>query len=85
MMRLKATRIKRYFPDELKNGSGNVLHHRDKSNKTMNIRLIWNRRDGVGHSPGARLAAFQRQGHLTRINDILSNLMEAERRIGSGR
>jgi uncharacterized protein (DUF4415 family) len=25
------------------------------------------------------------QGHLTRINDILSNLMEAERRIGSGR
>jgi len=25
------------------------------------------------------------QGHLTRINDILSNLMEAERRIASGR
>ena len=25
------------------------------------------------------------QGHLTRINDILANLMEAERRIGSGR
>jgi uncharacterized protein (DUF4415 family) len=25
------------------------------------------------------------EGHLTRINDILSNLMEAERRIGSGR
>jgi uncharacterized protein (DUF4415 family) len=28
---------------------------------------------------------FQRQGHLTRINDILSNLMEAEGRIGAGR
>jgi uncharacterized protein (DUF4415 family) len=25
------------------------------------------------------------KGHLTRINDILSNLMEAERRIGAGR
>jgi uncharacterized protein (DUF4415 family) len=25
------------------------------------------------------------QGHLTRINDILANLMEAERRMGSGR
>jgi uncharacterized protein (DUF4415 family) len=25
------------------------------------------------------------EGHLTRINDILSNLMDAERRIGSGR
>ncbi len=25
------------------------------------------------------------EGHLTRINDILSNLMEAERRTGSGR
>jgi hypothetical protein len=25
------------------------------------------------------------EGHLTRINDILANLMEAERRIGSGR
>lgn len=25
------------------------------------------------------------EGRLTRINDILSNLMEAERRIGSGR
>jgi uncharacterized protein (DUF4415 family) len=25
------------------------------------------------------------EGHLTRINDILINLMEAERRIGSGR
>jgi uncharacterized protein (DUF4415 family) len=25
------------------------------------------------------------QGHLTRINDILTNLMEAERRAGSGR
>jgi len=25
------------------------------------------------------------EGHLTRINDILSNLMEAERRIGAGR
>ncbi|MGA3160372.1 MAG: BrnA antitoxin family protein [Terracidiphilus sp.] len=25
------------------------------------------------------------EGHLTRINDILSNLMEAERRIGMGR
>lgn len=25
------------------------------------------------------------EGHLTRINDILTNLMEAERRIGSGR
>jgi uncharacterized protein (DUF4415 family) len=25
------------------------------------------------------------QGHLTRINDILANLMEAERRSGSGR
>lgn len=25
------------------------------------------------------------EGHLTRINDILSNLMEAERRAGSGR
>ncbi|MGH9605805.1 MAG: BrnA antitoxin family protein [Terracidiphilus sp.] len=25
------------------------------------------------------------QGHLTRINDILTNLMEAERRTGSGR
>jgi uncharacterized protein (DUF4415 family) len=24
-------------------------------------------------------------GHLTRINDILANLMEAERRAGSGR
>jgi uncharacterized protein (DUF4415 family) len=24
------------------------------------------------------------EGHLTRINDILSNLMEAEGRIGSG-
>jgi uncharacterized protein (DUF4415 family) len=25
------------------------------------------------------------EGHLTRINDILSNLMDAERRTGSGR
>jgi uncharacterized protein (DUF4415 family) len=25
------------------------------------------------------------EGHLTRINDILSNLMDAERRIGSER
>jgi uncharacterized protein (DUF4415 family) len=25
------------------------------------------------------------EGHLTRINDILTNLMEAERRVGSGR
>jgi len=25
------------------------------------------------------------QGHLTRINDILTDLMDAERRIGSGR
>lgn len=25
------------------------------------------------------------EGHLTRINDILANLMEAERRAGSGR
>jgi len=25
------------------------------------------------------------RGHLTRINDILTNLMEAERRIGAGR
>jgi uncharacterized protein (DUF4415 family) len=25
------------------------------------------------------------EGHLTRINDILANRMEAERRIGSGR
>jgi uncharacterized protein (DUF4415 family) len=25
------------------------------------------------------------KGHLTRINDILTNLMEAERRVGSGR
>ncbi len=25
------------------------------------------------------------EGHLTRINDILSNLMDAERRMGSGR
>jgi uncharacterized protein (DUF4415 family) len=25
------------------------------------------------------------EGHLTRINDILTNLMEAERRIGAGR
>lgn len=25
------------------------------------------------------------EGHLTRINDILTNLMEAERRMGSGR
>jgi uncharacterized protein (DUF4415 family) len=25
------------------------------------------------------------QGHPTRVNDILSNLMEAERRVGSGR
>ncbi len=25
------------------------------------------------------------EGHLTRINDILSNLMEAERRIGAGK
>ena len=25
------------------------------------------------------------EGHLTRINDILTNLMEAERRAGSGR
>jgi hypothetical protein len=25
------------------------------------------------------------EGYLTRINDILSNLMEAERRIGAGR
>jgi uncharacterized protein (DUF4415 family) len=25
------------------------------------------------------------QGHLTRINDILVNLMEAEQRIGAGR
>ena len=25
------------------------------------------------------------EGHLTRINDILSNLMDAERRIGLGR
>jgi uncharacterized protein (DUF4415 family) len=25
------------------------------------------------------------EGHLTRINDILSNLMEAEGRIGAGR
>jgi uncharacterized protein (DUF4415 family) len=25
------------------------------------------------------------EGHLTRINDILNNLMEAERRTGSGR
>jgi len=24
-------------------------------------------------------------GHLTRINDILTNLMEAERRVGTGR
>jgi uncharacterized protein (DUF4415 family) len=25
------------------------------------------------------------EGHLTRINDILANLMEAERRTGSGK
>ena len=25
------------------------------------------------------------EGHLTRINDILANLMEAERQAGSGR
>jgi uncharacterized protein (DUF4415 family) len=25
------------------------------------------------------------EGHLTRINDILANLMEAERRVGSGK
>jgi uncharacterized protein (DUF4415 family) len=25
------------------------------------------------------------EGHLTRINDILTNLMEAERRAGTGR
>ena len=25
------------------------------------------------------------EGHLTRINDILTNLMEAEQRIGAGR
>jgi uncharacterized protein (DUF4415 family) len=25
------------------------------------------------------------EGHLTRINDILTNLMEAEKRAGSGR
>jgi uncharacterized protein (DUF4415 family) len=25
------------------------------------------------------------EGHLTRINDILANLIEAERRAGSGR
>jgi uncharacterized protein (DUF4415 family) len=25
------------------------------------------------------------EGHLTRINNILSNLMDAKRRIGSGR
>lgn len=25
------------------------------------------------------------EGHLTRINDILTNLMEAERRMGSGK
>lgn len=27
----------------------------------------------------------QGEGHLTRINDILSNLMEAESRVGAGR
>jgi len=31
------------------------------------------------------MAARYRPGHLTRINDILTNLMEAERRTGSGR
>jgi len=30
------------------------------------------------------MAARYRPGHLTRINDILTNLMEAERRTGSG-
>jgi hypothetical protein len=38
-----------------------------------------------GNAQGRLLAALQGQGHLTRINDILSNLMEAERRIGAGR
>jgi hypothetical protein len=44
----------------------------------------------VGKSAEAWLKAGYRlrskgEGHLTRINDILINLMEAERRIGSGR
>ena len=31
------------------------------------------------------MAALEGEGHLTRINDILTNLMEAERRMGSGK
>jgi hypothetical protein len=43
--------------------------------------------DGVQRNPGNALDWLRSkgEGHLTRINDILSNLMEAERRIGSGR
>ena len=61
MMRVNAPRIKHYFPDGLKNGSGRVLPHRDKSNKTIDLRLIWNRRNEAAQRPGARLAAFQRR------------------------
>ena len=32
----------------------------------------------------ATLATFPGEGHLTRINDILRNIMEAERRIAQG-
>jgi len=31
------------------------------------------------------MAALQGRGNLTRINDILMNLMEAEKRTGSGK
>jgi uncharacterized protein (DUF4415 family) len=100
MMRVNAIRIKRYFPIGLKYGSGQVLPHRDKSNKTMNLSLIWNCRYGTGQPPCARrkvavsvrldprvldLLRSKGEGRLTRINDILFNLMEAERRIEAGR
>ena len=62
--------------------------------KLMRWRAGWvvNELEGEPASVSARLdpqvldwLRSKGQGHLTRINDILSNLMEAERRIGPGR
>lgn len=45
-------------------------------------------RDELGRTSPPQVLDWLRakgEGHLTRINDILANLMEAERRMGAGR
>src|SRR5438309_811280 len=47
-------------------------------------RVVW----GAGGGAGVAASQIRKtwgEGDLTRINDILANLMEAERRAGSGR